>query len=363
MTKKKMMENRKIDVDTSAGSMAYNRFELQLSETLHMAIELYDSLDYLLVLDYYDDITLFDNDVDPQFVSYYQVKSNEESISISTAIKESWLVKMYAQLQRTDWIVKELGLITNCPLKITEKIIDEYGNEKKSTKSFKAEKTAFEKFNPQTIARIKEDIAKKLNLKLEEVDLSKFVHMRTTLSITSHREIVEQQMSSFLYEKYSKITVETVRTIYNSMLDILTKRQQYETLPDDADFTFVRQKKGVSKNDFARVIEEAIIISIPTFAEIEKYIDFKEDKYKATYEYTKLMADSQIKTELFMSLFRKVKAEVENIEIDDNISTLANLEKVCENVYSTDNGVKLLYNKTYICILAMCILINEMRKE
>ena len=34
-----------IAVDTSSGSMSYNRFEMQVSQTLHMAIEIFDNLD------------------------------------------------------------------------------------------------------------------------------------------------------------------------------------------------------------------------------------------------------------------------------------------------------------------------------
>lgn len=68
-------EKTEITVDTSAGSMSYNRFEMQVSQTLHMAIELYDSLDYLLVMDYYDDITLFEDEKNSEIVSYYQMKS------------------------------------------------------------------------------------------------------------------------------------------------------------------------------------------------------------------------------------------------------------------------------------------------
>ena len=99
-----------IAVDTSSGSMSYNRFEMQVSQTLHMAIEIFDNLDYLFVLDYYDDITIFDKESNPETVSYFQMKTNEESISINTAITKDWLIKMYAQLENTDWLVKELGL-------------------------------------------------------------------------------------------------------------------------------------------------------------------------------------------------------------------------------------------------------------
>lgn len=108
---KNNQKNKKSTVDTASGSMAYNRLEMQISQTLHMAIELFNSLDYLLILDYYDDITLFDDDNNPDTVSYYQMKTNDESISINTAISESWLEKLYAQLERPEWIVRELGLL------------------------------------------------------------------------------------------------------------------------------------------------------------------------------------------------------------------------------------------------------------
>lgn len=51
-------DGKPISIDTKAGSLAYNRFEMQVSQTLHMAIELYSDLNYLLVLDHYDDIRI-----------------------------------------------------------------------------------------------------------------------------------------------------------------------------------------------------------------------------------------------------------------------------------------------------------------
>ena len=86
------MERKKkdhvISNDKKSGSLAYNRLDMQISQTLHMAIELYPTLDYLFILDYYDDISIFDHESNPTTVSYYQIKTNEESISISTALSE-----------------------------------------------------------------------------------------------------------------------------------------------------------------------------------------------------------------------------------------------------------------------------------
>ena len=151
-------ENKKTKsstVDTKSGSMAYNRLEMQISQTLHMAIELFDTLNYLLILDYYDDITLFENDDIPDTVSYYQMKTNDESISINTAISENWLEKLYAQLERPEWIVKELGLITNCPLKIVTNYKDKSGKSKKKKELYTSPRTPFTAFNNTTIEKIK----------------------------------------------------------------------------------------------------------------------------------------------------------------------------------------------------------------
>lgn len=87
-----------IENDTKGGSIGYNRLDMQVSQALHMAIELYPNLNYLLIMDHYDDITLFDDEAAPKVVSYYQMKTSEDTISIDTAISEKWLSKLYSHL-------------------------------------------------------------------------------------------------------------------------------------------------------------------------------------------------------------------------------------------------------------------------
>lgn len=356
-------KNKEIAVDTNSGSMSYNRFEMQVSQTLHMAIEVFDNLDYLFILDYYDDITMFNKEIDPDTVSYFQMKTNEESISINTAIKNDWLVKMYTQLENTDWLVKELGLITNCPLIVSVTMKKDDGKNSKERKLLTSEKTPFMKLNPITINKIKEDIAKKKRIDVNSVDLTKFFHIRTTLSITSHRELVEQEMGDFLHNKYPKITMDSVKTIFGAMMDILTRRQQYELLDDSATFLEVRNKKGVSKRDFERVIEEAMLISIPSFNEISRILNFQDDdKYKASYEYTLILSDSQIKSETFTGLFKKVRTIIKENKREPEKSLKQYSEELCSKIYSVYPDTELMYNKIYISILIASIIINEMRR-
>lgn len=149
-------EEKKVAIDKKSGSLAYNRLDMQLSQTLHMAIELYDNLNYLLVPDHDDDITLFDDDTNPEVVSYYQMKTNEESISIDTAISEDWLAKLYEQLSNPKWLIDELGLITNCPLKLKVPYVDKNGKNRKKEKIYTVDKTPFLNFDPAVVKKIKE---------------------------------------------------------------------------------------------------------------------------------------------------------------------------------------------------------------
>lgn len=360
---KEKKKTKDITVDTISGSIAYNRFEMQVSQTLHMAIELFDSLDYLLVLDYYDDITLFEDEKKQDIVSYYQMKTNEESISISTVIAEDWLVKMYTQLERPEWLVKELGLITNCPLKVTVKIKGCDGKNKNQTRAYTAEKTPFSNFNSTTIDKIKQDIAHKKGIKPEDIDLTKFVHMRTTLSISKHREIVEQELGNFLHTKYPRITMDVVKTIMGAMLGILTKRQQYELLAENSPHNEVREKKGITKGDFSRVIEEAIMISIPPFDEILRVAGLSDDdKYRASFEYTKIISDSQSKLESFSNVFIKIRKLCAIYEKKFDESVWQYVNRLCDQVYKDSLIIESIYNRMYISVLATCILINEMRR-
>lgn len=361
-TEKKIEKAKKITVDTGSGSLSYNRLDMQVSQTLHMAIELYDSLDYLFILDYYDDITLFEDENNPEVVSYYQMKTHEESISISTAITEDWLSKLYEQLNRPNWIVKELGLITNCPLKISVTTKDSAGKNHINTDSLTAEKTSFNKFNPITIQRIKADIAKKVGKREEDIDLDRFVHMRTTLSIPKHKYIVEQEMGDFLHEKYPRITIDSVKTIFSSMIEILTKRQGYELLGNNAEHNIVIEKKGITKSDFSRIIDEAMIISIPPFEEILKVANFSEDKYRASFEYTTIMSDLQSKSESFTSVFKKVRMLCLQNQKKTSESILDYANKICDLLYSHSFVIESIYNRMYICVLVICIIINEGRR-
>lgn len=360
-----------VTVDTTAGSRSFNRFEFQLSQTLHMAIELYDTLNYLLVLDYYDDITLFDMDSKPLVVSYYQVKTSNNEITIDSAIEKGWISKLYAQLGRPEgWSVKELGLITNTPLEISYDLpLKDVSTKKKKRaqrhiEHLTSNSTAFTALHKSVQNRIIKDIANKQKISESDVDLTKFAHIRTVLTIEQHGNMVEKEMVDFLYEKYPRITVDTVKGIYSSMISLLTKKQTYESLPKNASFDAVKAYKGIQKDDFKRVIDKSILLSLPPFEDVFKYAQVeKELENILSLAYVKILTDTTNRADgSFPQLFSLTTEAVNNDLYNTKESVWEYALRIGENIREKNHILCIPYDSNYIAVLIICLLINESRK-
>ncbi len=330
-----------------AGSIAYNRLEMQISQTIHMAIELYDSLDYLFILDHDDDITLYDDQNQNNIVSYYQMKTSEDYFLLTTILSENWLLMLHNHLLNSDSFIKELGLITNCSIKLSDKHI------------LKADKTNFNKINNDILDKIKEDIAQKSNIPIENVDLSKFIHIRTILSIDKHQDIAEKEMSDFLYNKYHDIKVETIKTIFNSVIALLTKRQGYEKLSEDASFEDIKSNKGFSRTNFDEIIKTAIRINIPSFKDIMQLnLNFEESNLSLAY--VKILADNNENSTSYKKMFNDVYAIVEQ-NIKNQNETIFDYVKKCKKIYKEQYPLSMYIEKNsiYIELIVIIIILNK----
>ena len=359
-------------VDMAAGSRSFNRFELQLSQTLHMAIELYDSLNYLLVLDYYDDITLFDLDKDPLVVSYYQMKTSQNEMTIDSAIEKSWLAKLYTQLCRPEgWNVKELAFITNQPLEVSYELdidsahLKPHNKKHQQTDKLYATRTAITDLHQSVQERIRKDIAQKCGIPEEEVDLSKFAHMRTTLTIEHHGDLVEKEMGDFLHKKYPKVTVDTVKGIYSSMLSLLTRKQEYETLPDNAPLDVVKKHKGLVKDEFDRVIDQAIMLSLPEFDDVLAYAQVDKDmEMSLSLPYTRILSDTNNKRDgSFPRLYTITLETIKSNPYDGKGTGWDYAQEIGAQVRAKEPALCIPYDQYYIEVLTICMMINNTRRK
>ncbi len=69
----------------NAGALAANRFAYQLDWGLKKLLELEESnLPYTIIFDYQDDILVLDSDDEPNFIDFYQVKTNASAGGLVT---------------------------------------------------------------------------------------------------------------------------------------------------------------------------------------------------------------------------------------------------------------------------------------
>lgn len=334
-------------IDKKSGSVAYNRLEMQVSQSLLFAIDLYESLNYLIVLDYYDDITIFDDENNCSIVSYYQMKTNSNSLTLHYIFKEEWLSQLYKHMLSSEAFIKELGLIVCNPIKDNSKVI------------FSKPKESFSVKDSKTLKKICDDIGSKLKIPSKEVDLRKFVYIRTQLTRENHREIVKNKLNEFLYLKNPDITLETANTIFNSLLVLLSGLQSTE-LEEDADIDTVKRMKSISRSNFDKIIKIADRVSLPDFSFIERFIP-DELKHKVGLAYVRILEDCKKNIPQYRNLFIALENQI-NIGnyTESNIIRMA--EKVSNDLKETGyNSIFYSAEDYYVETLAVCILLKGKR--
>ncbi len=334
-------------LDRKSGSLAYNRLDMQVSQALHLAIELYDDLDYLLILDHYDDIALFDNVALKDTVSFYQMKTTQGAFTLNTIIKKDWIGKLYAHFDETTTIIRELGLITNCPINLYNKSL------------ICADRTPFEDFDNASVSKIRNYISDKFGIPASEVNLSKFAHIKTSLSIERHKDIVEKETADFLGQKFPDIKLETVKTIFKSVVMVLTRLQEYESLSENASISEVEVHKGFTKQTFNKIISAAIKISMPSFADLERYFEDNCEKDELSLAYVRILGDSNSSTPSFQRVFEEISSIVDQLP-RNALEKIWDYSERCKTLYQLKNPDSIyLTEKVYINVLVFCLLVNK----
>ncbi|WP_414150299.1 hypothetical protein ACIZ62_12805 [Acetobacterium carbinolicum] len=334
----------KIDTnDVVSGSMAYNRLEMQISQSLLFAIELYEQEDFLITLDYFDDITIFSDETMNSGICYYQMKSNE-SITLNYILKEDWLTKLYMHLfDESD--IKEIGLI----------VCNEIKHDRK--KLFTQGKIELSNFGEKILSKVKLSLSEKFNCEIDEIDLSKFVFIKTVLTKDTHREFVENAMSKLLMEINPDISVRTAYTVFTSLLEILTNKQSIE-LPEFCLLEDVKNKKSMSKKEFDKVIKYANKITLPDFQEINRqcYMDMsKEEKYGIAF--SRILSDSKRNQKTFYDLLDQIVDCIANINKSTTILEMTMFVK--EEIKKREpRNIHILADDYYIETLALCMLVK-----
>ena len=159
--------------------------------------------------------------------------------------------------------------------------------------------------------------------------------------------------------------MDTVKGIYSSLVDLLTKRQEYEHMPEDAALDEVKRHKGFTRTELSRVIDKAIMLSLPTFEEVQKAAGVGPEMYmRLSFPYVQILTDSNKKTdESFPTLYNTTLEEMNSSAYDGDGTPWEYGQIIGQRVHERVPLLRTVYNKDYIAVLTICLLINESRRQ
>ena len=184
-----------------AGSRTKNRLTVQISYAIQLIMEFY-STDFLIMMDYIEDVSIISDPETPSSIHLYQVKtkSSDKQYLLSAVIGDKWFQKLYKNAQKYGEYLGSASVVCNTD------IVTSFS--KQNSEVFANAKTVLDdKAIQGNINKIRKAIADDQKVDEADIDLSKFYFVRSTLSTKGHKEEAEHQFQNFLFKQDGDLQV------------------------------------------------------------------------------------------------------------------------------------------------------------
>lgn len=255
----------------NAGPMAANRFAYQLDWGLKRLLELEESNQpYTVIFDYQDDILVLDSDEDPQYIDFYQVKTNtaatgwkknqltqltkkkstsneptlfvNEEDEVESDDKYSKIAKLLIHSLDFPDNAREFFFVTNANFGTT--LI-------KGAKQSKAKELKF----ADLVEKAKNEITERVKEELPDISDEVFEHLhfiKNQMSVDDHEATVIGLLTNFLAEHLQNVKV-AVRPVYDTLIGEIRKRNDYEVIPNSTEDLL--KNKAFTKTQFHQFLK------------------------------------------------------------------------------------------------------------
>lgn len=238
--------------DTS-GSRSSNRFDYQKDWAILKMMEMYEvEEDFLLVMDYYDDVVVYDSATDPENVSFFQIKTSSKNWNLNSLTKRkpgvkgpslSILGKMYECKMQFPKHTLSLNFVSNYTYSL--KLLN-------GEKSITKKKICLSELEEVTIAEIIRKVIDEHQLK----DNPDFVELTffevSELSVDNRETYLKGKLSEFI-EKQNPDSKYKISVIYEAIFSEVKVKNNYES--DISSFEELAKHKGISREQFKEHIQ------------------------------------------------------------------------------------------------------------
>ncbi|MFR1123046.1 MAG: dsDNA nuclease domain-containing protein [[Clostridium] symbiosum] len=97
-----------------AGSRTKNRLTVQISYAIQLIMDFYPT-DFLIMMDYIEDVAVISDPTQPSAIHLYQVKtkSSDKQYMLSAVIRDKWFQKLYANAQKYEHYLGSASIVCN----------------------------------------------------------------------------------------------------------------------------------------------------------------------------------------------------------------------------------------------------------
>lgn len=337
-----------------AGSRTKNRLTVQISYAIQLIMEFY-STDFLIMMDYIEDVSIISDPETPSSIHLYQVKtkSSDKQYLLSAVIGDKWFQKLYKNAQKYGEYLGSASVVCNTD------IVTSFS--KQNSEVFANVKTVLDdKAIQGNINKIRKAIADDQKVDEADIDLSKFYFVRSTLSTKGHKEEAEHQFQNFLFKQDGDLQVATAKSIFTILYDELDKRFNEEISEECTDIGEIFDKKGMEGKNIKSIISCGLAIQIPTLDKL--FADFGItsvlERRRYNSKYTQIKIDMYSNISLFVELKRTLLSFIE-IENSNGIDDMPGLLEAVYKKAKENEFIPAGYQDEYYLRMLIMILIYK----
>lgn len=333
-----------------AGSRTKNRLTVQISYAIQLIMDFYPT-DFLIMIDYIEDVAVICDPQNPSSIHLYQVKtkSTDKQYLLSFVIRDEWFQKLYMSAQKYEKFLGSASIV--CNTDIVSSKVEVFPNTKTSL-----DDTVIQ----SNIRKIRAAIASDQNIQESDIDLSKFFFIRSTLSTKGHKEEVEHQFQDFLLQQDADLQVATAKSIYALLYNELDKRFNQEISEECTDINEIFTQKGLDGEYIKKMISCGLAIQMPALDKL--FSDFKISSILERRKYTSQYTHIKIDMYSNMAVFVQLKKGLFNLIEAVNLSGIDDMNGILEAVYTqaiSDDVVPVMYRNEYYLKMLIMILIYK----
>lgn len=325
----------KIRPRENSGSIATNRFDFQKNWALCKILELHQKPDdYLLTLEYFDDVIVFDSSTDPKKISFYQVKTNNKpNWTLNSLLSrkkgkngdlQSHLGKLYDHIEKFGDAVESLNFVTNNKIK---------GKLKNNTNCHDTSQFCCADLGKNELDKIILELKKEYTLntlkKFEKVTFFKLGE----LSIEKHTELTKASLADFLDKNLPSVKYQ-IAPLYKSIFDEIRRKSNVEK--PISNFEELKIKKSISRENFNSYINE--LTKVEDFKHIQTSIENRLNSELVDFDKIKLFLKYSSEYEIKKMSYndknlKRIERIIERFIAENNIDLRFGLFKSMENIF------------------------------